>query len=819
MSLFTLLADILFVGHSLVGPDLPPLVEAALRAQGNVVRIESQVINGASLAFNWDHGAEAEGVDARAELALGQTIALIVTEAQPLAAHLQWSDTAGRVAAYAALATEQRPDVTVYLYETWPSLDSAPGRVVENDPDAGIPWRERLTRDLALWQGVVADASAKGTPVVLIPAGQAMGLLSDEIDAGRVPGLTSIRDMFTDDIHPNGRGRYFLAILHAAAISGQSPEGLPAKLTRSWQSRDAMIPDDLAPVLQRLAWAALQANLPAPVAAPVVAPVSAPVAAPVSPPVAAPPEAAPPIAAPALPDTRTFPPVTNPNLSVGLSGINDWSVQHPFLNLMKTARPWVGHLPGQWGGFENPALREGGYLDPRGWPRAIPPQVTGLSTLILTDLPDGTGGVAGRYLLTHAGNGTLTIEGRAEVVQAEPGRILFDYTPGEGAVLLTLAATDPADPLRDIVVVREDRAKALAAGDIFNPDWLNRLRGVQGVRFMDWMATNNSTLATSADRPRPDDATWARNGVPMEIMIALANELMADPWFTMPHLADDALVRELATLARDGLDPMLVAQVEFSNEVWNWQFSQATWAEDQARARWGQDQAWVQFYALRAAEVADIWAATYGGDTNRLIRIVATQTGWIGLEDQILNAPLVLAEGRNPVDSFDAYAVTGYVSALLGHETKADAVRQWLTEGTDAATAKAIQELRDGSVTGDPTDSLSLVMAEILPHHAAVAADHGLRLMMYEGGSHIVGIGPVTEDQALTDFFTQLNYTPEMGEVYRDLMTGWRLLTDAPFNAFVDVAPPGKWGSWGALRHLTDDNPRWTALAAGCPAC
>ena len=30
---------------------------------------------------------------------------------------------------------------------------------------------------------------------------------------------------------------------------------------------------------------------------------------------------------------------------------------------------------------------------------------------------------------------------------------------------------------------------------------------------------------------------------------------------------------------------------------------------------------------------------------DRLLRIIATQTGWLGLEDQILNAPLVIAEG------------------------------------------------------------------------------------------------------------------------------------------------------------------------------
>ena len=34
MALFPLLAEILFVGHSLVGPDLPAMVQAGLGAMG-----------------------------------------------------------------------------------------------------------------------------------------------------------------------------------------------------------------------------------------------------------------------------------------------------------------------------------------------------------------------------------------------------------------------------------------------------------------------------------------------------------------------------------------------------------------------------------------------------------------------------------------------------------------------------------------------------------------------------------------------------------------------------------------------------------------
>ncbi|WP_426033783.1 hypothetical protein [Cypionkella sp. TWP1-2-1b2] len=834
MSLLSLLTDVLFIGHSLVGPTLPTVLDATLREMGQPSVVQAQIINGSSLAYNWDNSANAEGVDAKARLKAKATDVLIMTEAQPLAGQIQYNDTAGYVAKFSALALESNPHTRLYVYETWPSLNSGPGNITKDDPDAGIPWRERLALDLPLWEGVVADASAKaGHEVKLLPVGQAMGHLADEIKAGHVPGVSDIKEMFVDDIHPNGKGLYFVAMVQAAAIVGKSPEGIPAKVTRAWTSRDAVITQEQAEVFQRIAWEALEAYIPGKIAAQIT-----PAPTPQPTPTAIPDAQDPPFPA--------FKPITNTHLALGLAGVNDWSVQQPFLNLMKTARPWIGHLPDQFGGWAEADLAKAGALGPNGWPTKIPPELAKISTLILTDLPEDAAGVAGRYQLTYQGKGTLKVEGRAQVVEETPGKILFDYTPGAGLVAVTLLALDATDPIHDITVVRASRAQALADGAIFNPDWLARIRGARGIRFMDWMMTNDSTLADPKDRPKPADYSYARNGVPIEVMVALANELKADPWFTLPHLASDDLIRTYAQITHDQLDPSLKAQVEYSNEVWNWQFAQARWAEEQGIARWGQDKTWVQFYGLRAAQVMAIWSDVFKDAPTRLTRIVAVQTGWLGLEEQILDAPLVVAEGLPPpVASFDAYAVTGYFSAELGGDQKFTSVKDWLRQSADAARKAATdaglngtdadaffaqhrydladklagQELRDGSVTGNPANSLTQVLAETLPYHAAIAADRGLKLMMYEGGSHVVGYGSAVDDEELTAFFTHFNFTPEMGGLYAELLAGWQLISDQPFNAFVDVYRPGKWGSWGALRHLGDSNPRWDALAKGCITC
>lgn len=816
MSILSALAEILIVGHSLVGPDLPPMLEGALRAAGQDVTVEAQIINGAPLSYQWENGAGAEGVDARARLAGAGADVLVLTEALPLADQIRWNDSAGRVAAYAGLAWETRPETRVFIYETWHSRDIAAAQ----GEDVPLPWAERIAADLPLWESLADKANAVrpagAAPVRLIPAGQAMALADKAAREGHLPGISEIGALFEDDIHPNGKGQYLVSMVHLAAITGENPAGLPARLTRQWQSRDAVISAELAGAMQAIAWQAVSAQWAREAA------------------LAG--EAAPP------PDPT---PISNPALAFGLSGVNDWSVQQPFLDVMKTARPWTGHLPGQWGGMDHAALAAGGWLDANGWPRAIPPEISGLSTLVLTDLPVDAAGVAGRYVLRWQGKGEFTLDGRAQNIETIPEGLGFDFTPGEGAVILTITATDAVDPLRAFTLLREDRVAAHDAGAIFNPDWLARIRGARMVRFMDWMATNNSNLATLEESPKISDYTWARNGVPVEVMVALANELDADPWFTLPHQADDALVRFYAEAVADLLEPGLKAYVEYSNEVWNWQFEQAQWAEDQARARWGGEYGWLQFYALRATEVAAIWTEVFGDQAEaRLVRVVSTQTGYLGVEDQILNAPLVVAEGRPaPATAFDAYAVTGYFAALLGSEAKRGMVQDWLDASQaaaeaeaaalepalrtphvaahryDLAVARAVEELRDGRHSGLAEDTLDDLIARILPYQAKVARDHGLDLVMYEGGTHVVGQGGLVDDAALSAFFTHLNYTTEMGALYADLLAGWASLSDAPFNAFVDVLDPDKWGSWGALRHLGDENPRWRVLAKGCNGC
>lgn len=831
--------SVVMVGHSLFGTTGPDMLEGALSATSDQVAVQAQIINGAPLKYNWDRSDEAQGIDARMVIPKGNTTDLILTEAIPLASHLKWSETEVYAQAFAGLALSANSDARVFIQETWHSLKSGTGEAVEFDEGAATPWRVRLQEDLANWEGIVTllQVDAKDR-IQLIPAGQALARLDDAIAAGNVPGLSAINQVFDDDIHLNALGHYFVSMVQYAVLTGASPEGLP-HVVKDRYGKNFDTPDAaMAAALQRVAGKAVETYKGGEIAAAPVRSVVV-VAAP-----RAPPEQPGPAEQPEAVAVVTAAKTTTPagETAIGLAPVTDWAAQQPFLDLMKTARPWLGHLPGQFGGIEFSELVEGGHIDADGWVRSLPRDAGSVGTLILTDLPEAAApSLEGRYVLRFEGAGVVEPKGRASNIRYGRGEVRFDYTPGPGSVEILIQRTNTKNPVRRISVVREDRLPLWESGAIFNPDWTARLASFDTLRFMDWMETNNSAQSSWANRPLMADASWAHEGVPLEVMQKLANDLGKNMWVNIPHLADDTYARNFAQMVRGGLEESQKVYVEYSNEVWNFQFAQTRWADAQAQARWGKADVGTQFYAMRAAEIARIWTKDFAGQEGRLVNVISSQTGWLGLEENILAAPLVVAEGApKPADAFDAYAVTGYFGGILGLEARREQVTGWLDEslarandavtargleGTerqaaitntqyDYATALAAQELKDGSVTGQNVDTVSDLRERVWPYHADVAKNAGLELIMYEGGTHIVGIAAQVDDVRLTAFFQHFNYSKEMGALYDALIDGWRAAGGHLFNAYADVYVPTKWGSWGALRHLDDSNPRWDALVA-----
>ncbi len=98
----------------------------------------------------------------------------------------------------------------------------------------------------------------------LVPVGDVLFQLSEKIDAGEIPKLTAITDLYSDGIHfydgqPHGNiGSYLVALTFYATIFERSPEGDDSYAL--WDIDDP----DLAKVIQQTVWEVVREQLGTP---------------------------------------------------------------------------------------------------------------------------------------------------------------------------------------------------------------------------------------------------------------------------------------------------------------------------------------------------------------------------------------------------------------------------------------------------------------------------------------------------------------------------------------------------------------------------
>ena len=527
----------------------------------------------------------------------------------------------------------------------------------------------------------------------------------------------------------------------------------------------------------------------------------------------------------AQPRGSSYGSVTGLAVGTNLNGIADWSTEVPFLDLFKSARAWIPQCgygePGCTGSWDTGEFAKLD-LDQNGWVKSLPkpedaPEYTRVRTIML-----GSGGKypQGQYVVLYDGEGAIeyVYDARKNEAASKPGRDVIDVNlanDGDG-IHLIITATDPrktGNYIRNIRVVPIAHESTYQT-QIFNPTFIQKTQKFSALRFMDWMNTNASEQSKWSDRPKVEDASYAwGKGVPLEIMLELANRLGADPWFNMPHKATDDYMRRFAAMVKEKLDSKLKVYVELSNEVWNWTFPQAHYALEQGKARWGQDKgdAFAQWYGMRSAQMADTWKQVFGTSTGqgRLVAVFGTQTAWQGLEATILDCSYWVAEGNTPCYQHgDAYAVTGYVSGHLGSPETANQVESWLKE-SDGGFSQALKRLNQKGEWGDSVEDTRGGFV----YHAKVARSKGLKFLAYEAGQHIAGAQGVENNDKLTQFFIALNRRPEMYALYMKLLNGWKDTDGTLFMHFSDVSEPTKWGSWGALEYVEQlRSPKYDAL-------
>ncbi|MEZ4650848.1 MAG: hypothetical protein R3E97_19105 [Candidatus Eisenbacteria bacterium] len=496
------------------------------------------------------------------------------------------------------------------------------------------------------------------------------------------------------------------------------------------------------------------------------------------------------LASPLLADPARSQPFPNEDapLGVNLSGVVDWSSAIPFTDAFRHARPWIPQLQ------DNSVWDTGEPLDigANGYPASLT-EGQAAGTVLIT--AQGGNYPEGDYVCLYDGTGQLDFRLDAHIVSSAPGRLVVHISPSaDGLTHMKILATDPMDPVHNIRLVLPGYESTYET-ELFHPDFLASLANFRVLRFMDWMRTNNSAQSAWSGRSWPDFfSQGTERGVCVEYMVALCNELGADPWFCMPHLADDDYVTQFATYVRDHLDPELRVYVEHSNEVWNGIFSQAGYAQQRGLElglSTNPYEAQLRYHSRRSVEIFQLWEAVFGG-SDRLVRVLAAQHAnpWTGT---------TVMDWQSAYLHADALGTAPYFGGSLGTPGNAEITRTWSVEQLLAACA----------------DEIVLERA-ITQQNESEASSRGLGLVAYEGGQHLVGVGGWENDATLTALFHAANRDPGMRALYLADLTGWHDAANGGVHvAFSHIGEYSKWGSWGLLERQSQDPstaPKWMGI-------
>jgi len=494
-------------------------------------------------------------------------------------------------------------------------------------------------------------------------------------------------------------------------------------------------------------------------------------------------------------------------IGTNLGAFADYSDEWPLLDDFKRSRTWISGADSVWDDGRKV------LVDADGWVKQLLPGQIARSVLFWSDTGKRP---SGEYVVTYEGDGELDFWRTAEILSRSQGRYVIQVPEGHLGIAIEITRSNPQNPLRvirvflpggmcttsDRVACKGDRdcpggacmpLETAAHSHLFHPDFLDGLRSYGVIRFMDWMFTNETTDRTWSERPKPDDARWTTHGVPVEVMVALTNQLDADPWFTLPHAADDEYVRRFAEYVKENAKSRRI-YVEYANEVWNSQFPQSHYAEEEGRREGLSDdpfEARMRFYSRRATRIFRIFEDVFGG-TDRLVRVMGSQAANPEVSKMVLGFE----------DAFrhtDALAIAPYLGSEIGRP-----------EFSPRASGMSLDALMK-ELEGPAVDRA----AKWIRNQDAVARHYGVKLVAYEGGQHLVGIGPLSDDASVNALFDAANRDPRMKSVYLRYLNEWRAAGGELFVHFSSFSDYSRWGRWGAVERVgqhREEAPKLDAL-------
>ena len=366
---------------------------------------------------------------------------------------------------------------------------------------------------------------------------------------------------------------------------------------------------------------------------------------------------------------------------------------------------------------------------------------------------------------------------------------------------------------------------------VFNPDYLLFLRNFKVIRMMNLMeaslkrlcfsSTNCPTqVGTWGDRASLSDAVWGGNdagtppelhkGVPVEVIIALANTLQRDIWINIPHVASNDYVTQLAKALNAGLDSSIKVYLEYSNEVWNSGFAAYSYmtakgqelnlgdvpAEYQNTNRDSDYFARLRYHSLRSAEIFALFEQEFSGS---IVRVLGSFIG-----DKILTREKLKFLATNSPGSVDAVAIAPYFFGCPRKAICPSAGISLENATTVDEVFTAIDQTRDVDVK-----SLDGTLKAVEDQLTEIKSYNNISLVTYEGGQHLVtsvlgGIGEA-EKARLRRLFNAANRDPRMKDRYLKLLNEWKTMANEGTTLFTLYTLPQayyRFGNFGLKEHL-----------------
>jgi hypothetical protein len=426
---------------------------------------------------------------------------------------------------------------------------------------------------------------------------------------------------------------------------------------------------------------------------------------------------------------------------------------------------------------------------------------------------------AGDYVFLYDGDGDFGFTGNVTIVETMPHKIRLKLTtPAEAFKqnstdhrFITIKRSNPEDHVRNFRMIPAEYESREKQMPMFDRDFLAGLRDMHALRFMDAMATNGSAQKHWSDRPLVTDWAWDTKGLPLEVLIDLANTLKIDPWFCVPHMASDDYIKNMARLIKGRLAQDLKCHIDYSKETWHTGFAQGQWIRDNAPGA-------VDSYI--STDLQNIISPHYGNDTNHLkaayfmartFKIFETEFSGAARKRLVTVGTRYFWEYPREIIQYlidkgtppDVMADVGYFNF-----TQSDHDR-WM-QNPAAVTAENV------------VDAVLSNWAEIekgFRDSVAVYKEFNIPYIIYEGGQHMQPWQQGDHPYNAAVWDAQIH--PKMYELY---MKNFRLHAQLGCKLFMHYGYISErrvqWGSWGALENASDYrkgktvSPKYAAITA-----